>query len=78
MFKTLTQKRWDVIEVLTGHKPVSIREVARLVGRDVKAVHGDITALINIGVLQKTKDNKISFPFDRVHVDFELPHKQAI
>ena len=72
LFKTLTLKRWEILQVLTGKKPVSIRETARLVGRDVKAVHGDITALLNVGILQKTEKNKINFPYDRLHVDFEL------
>ena len=56
---------------MTGKEPVSIREAARLVGRDVKAVHGDITALLNVGVLEK-ENNKIVFPYDQVHVDSML------
>ncbi len=55
----------QIIDALTGIEPVSIREAARLVNRDVKAVHGDIHALLNAGILRK-EDNKISFPFDRV------------
>ena len=72
LFKTLTLKRWEILQVLTGKEPVSIRETARLVGRDVKAVHGDITALLDVGILLRTEKNKISLPFDRLHVDFEL------
>ena len=76
MFKTLTLKRWDILEALTGKEPVSIRETARLVGRDVKAVHGDVTALLNVGILEKV-GNKISFPYDRIHVDFVVEVDQA-
>jgi len=72
LLKVLSIKRWQIIDALTGIEPVSIREAARLVNRDVKAVHGDIHALLNAGILRK-EDNKISFPFDRVRVDFELP-----
>lgn len=50
---------------------MSIREAARRVGRDVKAVHGDVTALLNAGVLRRTEDG-IEFPYDAVHVDFVL------
>lgn len=77
LFKTLTLKRWEILQALTGSKPVSMRQTARLVNRDVKAVHGDITALLNVGILERTEDNKISFPFDRLHVDFDLYEKQA-
>jgi hypothetical protein len=34
-------------------------------------VHGDITVLINAGVLDRTGDGVI-FPYDAVHVDFAL------
>ena len=51
----------------------SIREVARRMGRDVKAVHGDVHALIDAGLLDKTAQNQIRFPFDdAIRVDFTL------
>jgi predicted transcriptional regulator len=71
LWKTLTQKRWQIIEAMTGAGPISIREVARRVGRDVKAVHGDVTALIRAGVVQR-QDGKVVFPYDGVHMDFVL------
>jgi predicted transcriptional regulator len=51
---------------------VSIRETARRVGRDVKAVHGDVTALLNAGILIHTDDRRIIFPFEAVKVEFLL------
>lgn len=45
---------------------------ARLVGRDVKTVHGDVTALLNTGVLDLTDDGRIVFPFEAVKVEFLL------
>jgi predicted transcriptional regulator len=71
LWKVLTAKRWEVLRAMTGQGALSIREVARRVGRDVKAVHGDITSLINAGVLDRTGDGVI-FPYDAVHVDFTL------
>ena len=50
---------------------MSIREAARRVDRDVKAVHGDVQALIKAGMIDKTKAG-IVFPYDAVHVDFML------
>lgn len=44
LFRLLTAKRWQLIRALTGASPVTIREVARRVNRDVKAVHGDVHA----------------------------------
>lgn len=70
LFKLLTGKRWELLETLTGAGPVTIREAARRVGRDVKAVHGDVRALLDVGILRRTEDNKIVFPFDELRVDF--------
>ncbi len=72
LWKTLTLKRWEILKALIGTGPLSIREVARRVNRDVKAVHGDVKALLNTGFLDKTEDGKIVFPYDAVHVDFVL------
>lgn len=40
LWRVLTEKRWELLKVLCGAGPVSIREAARHAGRDVKAVHG--------------------------------------
>jgi predicted transcriptional regulator len=72
LFKVLTQKRWELLSALTGAGPVTLREAARRVGRDVKAVHGDIHALLDAGILQKTGEGRIVFPFDAVHVNFMI------
>ena len=72
LFKALSGKRWKLLNAMTGAGAMSIREVARRVERDVKAVHGDVTALLNAGVLSKTDDGMIVFPYDAIHVDFLL------
>jgi predicted transcriptional regulator len=61
-----------LLRALTGAGPVSIREAARRVGRDVKAVHADVHALLNAGVLQKTETGQIVFPYDAVRLDVTL------
>jgi predicted transcriptional regulator len=72
LFKVLTQKRWELLSALTGAGPLSLREAARRVGRDVKAVHGDAHALLKAGLLQKDEAGRIVFPFDAVRVQFVL------
>jgi predicted transcriptional regulator len=72
LFKVLTQKRWELLSMMTGAGPITLREAARRVERDVKAVHGDVHALLNAGILQKTEDDRIVFPFDAVRVNFVL------
>ena len=72
LFKVLSGKRWELLNVMTGAGAMSIWEAARRVERDVKAVHGDVTALLNAGLLSKIDDGMIVFPFDAIHVDFML------
>ncbi len=72
LWKVLTAKRWDVLKAMTGQGPLTIREVARRVGRDVKAVHGDVHALIDAGLLERTETNQVAFPFDAIRVEFTL------
>jgi len=72
LFKTLTAKRWELLQAMTGAGPMSIREVARRLHRDVKAVHGDVQALLVAGLLEKNEAGQILFPYDAVHVDFML------
>lgn len=76
LWRTLTPKRWDVLRAMTGQGPLAIREVARTIGRDVKAVHGDVHALLAAGVLERDGDGRVVFPYDAVHVDFTL-HQAA-
>ena len=72
LWNTLTLKRWQILKVMTGAGELSIREVARRAGRDIKAVHGDVTALLLCGLLEKSDNGKVIFPYASVHVDFML------
>ncbi|WHZ27132.1 MAG: hypothetical protein OJF51_001928 [Nitrospira sp.] len=72
LWKVLTAKRWQLLKAMCGAGPLSIREAARRVGRDVKAVHTDVTALLNAGVLDRVEDGRVIFPYDSVKVEFLL------
>ena len=72
LWKVLSAKRWELLKALCGAGPVSIREAARRVQRDVKAVHGDITALLAAGLLNRTESGNVEFPYDAVKVEFLL------
>ncbi len=72
LWKVLTAKRWEILKALCGAGPVSIREAARRVDRDVKAVHSDVTALLSAGVLDRADGGGIVFPYEAVKVEFLL------
>ncbi len=72
LWKVLSAKRWELLKTLCGAGPVSIREAARRVQRDVKAVHSDVTALLSAGLLNRTETGNIEFPYEAVKVEFLL------
>ncbi len=72
LWAVLTAKRWEILKALCGAGPVSIREAARRVGRDVKAVHGDVTALLNAGLLDRAEGGGVEFPYEAIKVEFML------
>ena len=71
LWKVVTPKRLAILRAMAGGEAISIREVARRVGRDVKAVHGDIRALIDAGVVEDT-GRGVRFGYDAVRVEFTL------
>jgi predicted transcriptional regulator len=71
MHRILAPARLDIVKALAGQGPLSMREVARRVGRDVKGVHTDITALVNAGVIDRAEEG-VSFPYDRIRLDVDI------
>jgi predicted transcriptional regulator len=57
---------------MAGQGPLTIREVARRTGRDVRAVHSDVHALLKTGVLDRDPDGQVRFSYDAIHVNFVL------
>lgn len=72
LWKVLTAKRWELLKALCGAGPITVREAARRVGRDVKAVHTDLSALLSAGVLSRTESGQVEFPYEAVKVEFLL------
>lgn len=71
MYRVLAPSRMAIVTTLAGQGPLSIREVARRVGRDVKAVHTDVTALIKAGVIDRTAKG-VEFPYDGMEFAFTV------
>lgn len=72
LFKQLSDKRWELVRLAQGRGAMSVRELARLAGRDVKRVHEDVVALADLGLFERTDSGGVICPFESVHVDFLL------
>jgi predicted transcriptional regulator len=72
LFRVLTPRRWELIELLQKLGPSSLRGLARELERDVKRVHEDVSSLLECGLIARTEARKIHVPYDVIHADFNL------
>src|SRR5579884_3618121 len=68
LWQILTADRWALLKAMAGRGPVSHREAANLVQRDLASVEDDLGALTRAGVLRQRADGRLEFPFEAVHV----------
>ena len=76
-FGQLTERRWNLVQRLQGAGPLSLREAARRVGRDVRRVHDDVHALIALGLIEKDAHGDIVCPYQSIHIDMRLQNVHA-
>ena len=72
LFTVISPKRWDLIERLQQAGPSSIRSLARLLDRDVKRVHEDVSTLLDWGIVERNAAGAVLVPYDVIHADFDL------
>jgi predicted transcriptional regulator len=69
--KVFNERTYTLLRVIRDEAPESIRETARLVGRDKKNVHQELTTLKALGVIrfeEVGRAKKPVFPFDELIV----------
>ena len=76
-FSRLTANRWAMLSALQGAGNVGVRELARRLGRDVKRVHEDAAALVELGLVEKADNGALSCPYADIHVDMHVAAAQA-
>ncbi len=75
LFAIFTPRRWELLAALRQNGPASIAELARLLGRDYKNVHDDISKLIEWQVIEKEQGGRgqVFAPYSEILVDVRLP-----
>lgn len=71
-FGRLTEKRWDIVRAAQGKGELSVRELARVVDRDVKRVHEDVVMLTELGLLERTEGGGVVCPYASMHIDMHM------
>ena len=76
-WKILSDKRRTILHLMAGAGPLTIREIARRVSRDVRAVHSDVRLLLRAGVIDKTDEGRVILPYTVIKFDFTLDARHA-
>ena len=72
LFSVISPKRWQLIERLQHLGKSTIRGLARSLGRDVKRVHDDVTAMLEWGLVERTETGLVHVPYSVIHAEFDL------
>lgn len=68
-------KNLELLQTLARERPESIRETARLVGRDVRQVHRNLTELEDLGLVEFEEEGRSKRPsvwYDEIAVELPL------
>ncbi len=78
LFETFTPRTIQLLETIADAEPGSIRETARLVERDVKNVHEELSELARLGLIQFEQAGRAKrprFPYEEIVIS--LPFDQC-
>ncbi|WP_424193386.1 hypothetical protein ACMYR3_00240 [Ampullimonas aquatilis] len=71
LVSTLSEKRLALLRHLKQHPVGNIMELARALGRDYKNVHGDVTVLEELGLIEKSAKGLYA-PYDELQTHVSL------
>lgn len=66
LFSAITQKRLEAVRFVAAHEGLNTRQLAQRLDRNYKNVHTDVTALVELGLLDKDSQGRLSAPFDEI------------
>ena len=64
----LSPKRMELLQMLKKSGPLSIRALAKMMGRNYSNVHADVQRLIEHGLIEKDASDHVLVPWDDVVV----------
>lgn len=72
LVKTLTPARWDLLQRLAKAGPVTVYALAKLLGRDYKNVHTDVSCLLELKLLEKNPQGRVGVAWQAVRAELRL------
>ena len=77
LLAALTPQRWALIAALKDKGACSIYALAKQLSRNYSNVHGDVSKLRELGIVEKNDDGLIFVPWDEIDVHFPLQRLAA-
>jgi len=72
LLKSLTPARWELLVALRKEGPMSVRALAKRLGRDYKNVHTDVAQLVGLQLIERTGAARVRVGWDAVRADLKL------
>ena len=77
LFETFSPRTMALLETIADTAPESIRETVRLVDRDVKNVHEELSELERLGVIRfedSDRSKQPVFPYEEIVISLSFDH----
>ncbi len=75
LLSVMTPRRLELLRTLRQNGPLSIRALAKVLGRDYKNVHNvhtDVRSLESVGLVERTADGALNAPWDEIDARLSL------
>ena len=72
LLRALTPRRLEALKTMHDKGPMSVRALAKDLGRDYKNVHKDMQEMERIGIVVRDKKGLLSVPWQSIIAEFSL------
>jgi predicted transcriptional regulator len=72
LVKSLTPARWELLKRLKAAGPLTIFALAKLLERDYKNVHTDVSRLLELKLIQKAEDGRVEVFWEAIRAELRL------
>jgi len=72
LLRILTPNRWVLLRRLRSLGASSVRALAHSLNRDYRGVHADVTALREVGLIERRDDGKVLVPWSRITAEMSI------
>jgi predicted transcriptional regulator len=66
LFSAITEKRLEMLRFVAAHEELNTRQLSQQLERDYKNVYTDVKDLVELGLLEKDDQGRLTAPFDEI------------